>query len=314
MNSKKFLYFLTAELILGVILVTAVSAFPKLFSAMAAFPFEQIGLGLRSLALTGKFGNGAAFVLWTFIGLLPLYPVLRHAGDKSRRAEHIMLVLLAVVQFVVLYAMINPGLLTRFAVFDVPELTGVMKALCGCTVWSLIVCVLVLRLVRMFRAGEKGQLFIYMKRILCVLCILFTGAMALEISRTIVVLTDAANGLGIFHAVLRCAAWVMPYVMDIAVTLAVSGLLDALTDENKAEAIVPCAQRLSSFACRALTLVTVCGAVYNIIELCLSRWLTDLQVQLDIPVVSLAFVLGILLVSRLVIENKKLSDDNDLFI
>ena len=42
--------------------------------------------------------------------------------------------------------------------------------------------------------------------------------------------------------------------------------------------------------------------------------LGDRVVSMDIPVVSMAFVIMILLLTRLLIENKKLRDDNSLFI
>jgi len=44
------------------------------------------------------------------------------------------------------------------------------------------------------------------------------------------------------------------------------------------------------------------------------RWLSNINVTVDIPIISIAFTVMILLFSRLLIENKKLRDDNNLFI
>ena len=45
-----------------------------------------------------------------------------------------------------------------------------------------------------------------------------------------------------------------------------------------------------------------------------SRFLSNISVNVEIPVVSLAFILLILILSRLIVENRKLQSDNDLFI
>ena len=42
--------------------------------------------------------------------------------------------------------------------------------------------------------------------------------------------------------------------------------------------------------------------------------LTDLNVTVDIPVVSIVFVAVILLFARLLVENRQLREDNSLFI
>ena len=42
---------------------------PGVFSGVAAFPFEQIGMGLRWLSLSGGIGNGAAIVLYILLSL-----------------------------------------------------------------------------------------------------------------------------------------------------------------------------------------------------------------------------------------------------
>ena len=314
MNLRKLLIFLTAELILGVFLLTTVSVFPDYFSSVFSFPFEQIGTGLRWLSLTGRIGNTAAFVLWTLISILPLYSLFRHLWDKSRLAEHLMRILLSVMLFFTLYCMINPGMFSHFSPIPTGEMLTAMKAVFGCTVWSLVVCVLVLRLLGMFRSGQKEILLVYLKRILYVLCALFTAAIAVSISDMLSSMDSLQTvGEGI-NIVLRCVAAVLPYIMDIAVTIAAADLLDAMLDGEKADTVVPCARKVSVFCCHALAFVTISGSLYNIVQLLLSRWITEVKVHADIPLTSLAFLLLVLLLARLIIENKKLSDDNDLFI
>ena len=42
-----------------------------LFSTLIAFPFEQIGAGLRILSLSGAVGNVIAIILYMLLGLIP---------------------------------------------------------------------------------------------------------------------------------------------------------------------------------------------------------------------------------------------------
>ena len=42
-----------------------------LFSTLIAFPFEQIGAGLRVLSLSGAVGNVIAIILYMLLGLIP---------------------------------------------------------------------------------------------------------------------------------------------------------------------------------------------------------------------------------------------------
>ena len=43
-----------------------------ILASLTAFPFAQIGLGLRWLSLSGAVGNGLAIGLYVLLGLIPL--------------------------------------------------------------------------------------------------------------------------------------------------------------------------------------------------------------------------------------------------
>ena len=74
------------------------------------------------------------------------------------------------------------------------------------------------------------------------------------------------------------------------------------------------ADALSRRCCLALGITAVSTVILNVVQLLLSNWLSNISVSVDIPFISLAFVLLILLLSRLIAENRRLRDDNDLFI
>ena len=83
-------------------------------ASLAAFPFAQIGLGLRWLSLSGAVGNGLAIGLYVLLSLIPLIAlgVIWRRG-KLRQADALRAVLSALL-FWVLYLMVNPGLLTAW--------------------------------------------------------------------------------------------------------------------------------------------------------------------------------------------------------
>ena len=80
-----------------------------LFSTLIAFPFEQIGAGLRVLSLSGAVGNVVAIILYMLLGLIPagIWGFL-HWRKKSEPLD-IMLLVISALLFVTLYYMINPG-------------------------------------------------------------------------------------------------------------------------------------------------------------------------------------------------------------
>ena len=49
-------------------------------------------------------------------------------------------------------------------------------------------------------------------------------------------------------------------------------------------------------------------------QLLCARWLFTLDTQVQFPLLSMAFVLGALLLAQFIRENKQLKDDNDLFV
>ena len=53
-----------------------------LFSTLIAFPFEQIGAGLRVLSLSGAVGNVVAIILYMLLGL-----ILLEFGDSALAQE-----------------------------------------------------------------------------------------------------------------------------------------------------------------------------------------------------------------------------------
>lgn len=308
MKRKAFLLLLIAETVLLGALVLLSGFVPTIFSSLLAFPFEQLGAALRWLSLRGGAYNGLALMLWVAAVLLPLLPVLAHIKERARLWEHLTLALTAIVLGDALFRFVNP---TAWDTVE-PAMHAVMNAILGGTIWSLLICWAVLRLLRQLRAG--GEVYGYLRALLYGLCVLFVGAMAVsgagELAR---VLNDESGSADVAFAALSCAAEALPYGMDTAVTLSGVSLLEWLLAGDRMEAAA-CAEALSRRCCLALGAVTAVTAGMNVLQVAFSARLSQVHVEVQLPLVSLAFVLGALVLARLIAENGRLSDENDSFI
>lgn len=321
---RKVLYIiLGTEAVLLCLLYILADFMPQVISNVMAFPFEPMGMLLRSLSLLGGIANGVALLLWAGISLLPVVPVLKNWKDKEKRAEHVLLVVLSVLLFVVLYYMINPGLLydrIPAGMADIiaggnAEILSIIKAVLCMAVWSVVVCYVVFQLLRLFKNSEKEQLFIYLRRLLYALCALFVGALVFTcVGELITGLQAAQRAADGAMAVFRFLVAALPYAMDVLVTLFALKLLDELLADSHSEEVVVAAQRLSKLCCLTLALVTASGVALNILQLIFSKAISNVNVYVDIPVMSLVFVLAAFLCSRLIEENKQLADENEMFV
>ena len=73
-------------------------------------------------------------------------------------------------------------------------------------------------------------------------------------------------------------------------------------------------EQLSRMCCVALGVTTALTAVFNVLQVVLMRSLTNVATQVEVPVVNIVFLAFVLLLSRLLVENKELREDNSLFI
>ena len=102
--------------------------------------------------------------------------------------------------------------------------------------------------------------------------------------------------------------------MDIIVILSALNLLESVLKESASEQVTAAAHKLSRICCITLAVVTVSVVGMNVLQLILSRKLYNINIHIEIPFMSLAFVLVALLFSRLIEENRKLTEENEMFI
>ena len=234
--------------------------------------------------------------------------------NKGTAKERIVLFLLSAVMMLALYGMVNPGLFCPMLLGAQKEFIPVIKATLGVTVWSVIVLYIILRLLRMFIGGDTNKLMQYLKVLLYILCTVFTADIFVACgSELIAYLMDAQETLAVVLSVIKFLVLSAPYAFDVVITISAIALLDvALSKEQTG--IVESAAKLSQVCCIALGVTAASTAAFNVLQIVLMRHLSNMEVNADVPIISIAFTLGVLLASRLLVENKRLRDDNDLFI
>lgn len=340
------------------VLAVLTKQFPNLFSSMMTFPLEQIGWGLGALSKTGFMGNGAAAAVWFGISAIPAMIALRYRRSRETLPERAALYVLSGTVFLALYGMVNPRLF-HLAIFeDFSESSKLIKAIFATSAWSVAILYITLRLIRLFRMGNKDQLLKYTQTMLYVLCAIFSGAAAISVTEGAMTFLDSGRaGVNIGFGVFRLIVGVIPYAFDVIIIMRATDLTDRVREEQQEsieEAAGPAADltdrvreeqqegieeaagraadlnggfrekqqkdieeaaaRVGSLCCLALGITTALTAVSNLLQIALMGFLSNISVTVDIPVISIAFTVMILLLSRLLIENKILRDDNRLFI
>lgn len=285
-----------------------------ILASLTAFPFAQIGLGLRWLSLSGAVGNGLAIGIYVLLGLIPLIAlgVLWRRG-RLRRADALLAVLSALL-FWVLYLMVNPGLLTAWLNLAAGGIVG-RAVLAG---W------LVLRALEMARGAGAGRLLLGLGWLLGLLAAAFVaaafagraaGAQAAVVSlRNGNLGSEGTLGPSYVFLILGQGVAALPYALDAMVALRARGLVLELERDRYSQAAVAAAEGLSRLCARALAVTVGANLTFQLLQLACARWLRSLNTQVSFPLMSMAFVLGALLLSRLIREGKQLKDDNDLFV
>lgn len=302
--------------------IGAVGISGESFAGAMAFPFEQIGLGLRWLSLSGGFGNVLAIVLYAAICLLPAIWVLLRSRRRGFCNADWLTLLLSLVLFGVLYLMINPGLLANTAL----GAAGVtlMKACLGGACWSVVVAWAVLALLRRGADADRDKTQRYLGAMLTLLAFFFVAAAfgggAADFTASVEALRQGNTMPGqnlaptIAFLALQTLAGALPYVLDALVALKGAELLHVMGSDRYGEETLAKAEGLSRLCVLSLKITVIVSLVINILQLLFAEALLVLSVNVAIPLTSIAFVLLTLLLLGFMRENKALKDDNDLFI
>lgn len=322
---RNLLYLLLAvEALLCIIFVVLNLSFANAFSGAMAFPFEQIGLGLRALSLTGNIGNIFALILYTSVSLLPILFLLRAQRKRKLQAEDCLLFMLSAALFITLFLMTNPTYIGQ--IIGGLGLAGITvgKAILGGTTWSVFFGYVILRFIRLSFDSGITKLQTYLMVLLYTLSFLFVFAifgvglknMLASINTIQVNNKGSESGLAPTYVftVLRYLIDSLPYLLNTITVVFSLDLLDSMQQDSYSERTVVLSSRLTKWCGKALIAVVISGIALNLLQLIFARIIRDINSTLSIPLTSIIFVLITLLFARLVSENRRLKSDNDLFI
>lgn len=312
MKHKKYLFFLACEAALLFVINILSQRVDTPITSILAFPFEQIANGLMLLASAGKFGNGFAMALLACISAIPT--VISLTGKKKSTLGCIALNVTSVVILVALCGMMNPYRFFPSILMGVGEFVPVSIGVFGVTIWSCIVACVVLHLLSLFRSGKTESLRRYFVIAILAIGALFTGfCFSTPVSSLIGSINDAQYSMDTVLAVLRFVTSVIPNVLNVWICITAVDLIHTI-EQDHSEGIKASAEKVVNRCYLSLGATVSLTAILNILQVAFMKYLSNIHTHVDIPVVSIVFALMILLVSRLLVENRNLRDDNDLFI
>ena len=268
-----------------------------------AFPFSQMGAGLRQLSLSGQGGNIAAWSIYLILGLLPVGLLVWRIWKRRAGAEDALLPLISLFLLWGLYLMINPGGMAR--VLGKAAMAG--KMLFGACIWSAVCCYAVLRL---RAAAEKDRPQRWLRRL--VYAVMAVSALHLGAS----VLGDffkAVSLQNLFPVATLCVKSI-PAVLGLKTAMAALELLTALEQGRYSREAVTAAKTLSHWCARSLTATALAELAYHLLQLLLAPALAHVNISVNLPLSSLVFFCAVLLLAQLIARGSQLQDDNDLFI
>ena len=282
------------------------------------FPWEGLSALLRALSLSGAAGNALAFFLYVCISLLPaagLLLILR----KERRGfsgADVWLLVLSAYTFYLLYAFINPVLLTyhfpgRFEGADLAkDVLPLMKSVFAGLWLTILAAWILLTLNRKLRQEEildrKEFLYRGARALLCAvialkaLTVLFTGWQ--EVAFGILRLKENAGATNWDYAALTLHAVtvLIPEGFLLMVLVQMLELLKALRETGFDRAEVKAARNLAGAAAATVSAAVFCSLIWNGALFFLSGKLMHLDYQWELSLSPLLTAFGALLLARYV--------------
>ncbi len=322
MKRKLLVPILSVEAALCLMFFFIRDSLPSVVTSVFAFPFEQAGFALRYLSLSGTSGNILALTLYAAICISPVLLYMMRYRKGKVFAEDLLLFVLSIILFAMIYFMINPG--TMSAVFPQGMPADIGKATISLTFYIVLMGYGVLKILRQFY--DTGLLKI--TRYLRVLLSFLSGYYVLYVfgvifgnfmkARDALYAGNTGLGYGITASetflFIRHAVMALPYLMNIIVVLAVIELLDEIGKDRYSEETAKSAESLTKLCRKTLTIIVSASMSFHLLQFMFLKNLSVADTTLEIPFMSLIFILSVLMLTQFVRENKALKQDNDMFI
>lgn len=298
MKNKKYLLLLFLEAV-GVIGITkGMGVKTEGVFDLLSFPLEKSADFLGSLSLSGAFGNAIAVVLYALICLIPVFVLLFRISRKTFVKTDSILVLMSAVLFAVIYLLINPSEMGLHGM-------GEEASMVAFSFWSLLVGYLVLKFAEILKNTEGKRTERLLSVVLKIIGAVFMFALCTS------EFTKAEVGIVTVFSALNS---VLPAILGIRTVFFALDLLTEFSLDRYSENTVREAEKLSRFCILALELTVGVSALLSVLQLRFINELSSVNFSVDIPLVSIGFILLLLMLSGFIKESKALKEDNDSFI
>ena len=328
MKERRWIAAFAAEGVLCAGLTLLLNGSAAADAGLMAFPFAQIGAGLRALSLMGGVRNVLAIMLYAAVSLLPAGFLAAVCRKRKLVGEDGLLLLMSVTLFGTLWAAVNPAWLAQrwFAgkTLGLPMLGGLL--------YAEVIAYAILRLLRTAGAANARALRRYVRWVLAAIAtVLVYAAFGSSLRELLASLTQLREGnsanmpqiwnTGAGPSLLWTQAMLaIRYLIDAAsALLGVGVILEALRllaaqDGGDPVQASECASRIAERSAQTLRFTLLAGLAVNLAQVLLARQLRSIALNVSLPLSTVALCLAALLLARLMQENRKLREDNDLFI
>ena len=121
---------------------------------------------------------------------------------------------------------------------------------------------------------------------------------------------EVIYGITFFDSIMKT----LPYVLDIVILFKALKLLKELEKDWYSKESVQAAGSLSEVTGRILVIITVLGFAYNLIQLIGRNSVVNSKMEINVPVLSIIFLLAVLLLARYIKASQELKEENEMFI
>lgn len=305
MKKKSFFMILGLEVILCTLFLVMQTLIPNWFSTATAFPFEQIGGLLRILSLSGVVGNIIAILLYVGICLVPSMVYLQLYKKKKAGKVDLLLPVLSLVLLLVIYYMINPGLF----IVTVP---GSSKMMLGMLFYSVFFGYLILRILDKCMKSNAEWLEKSLRILLFFVVMVFVYNIIVECFGKLFPVEEW-NVSFVFNS-LRSVVDALPLVLDIVIIFGGIQLLDAMKKDRYSEEAIFSAEKLAKICIHSLVITILSGIALNALQVVFRNQLNDVNLVINIPLLSILFTLAVLILAKYIRETQKMKEELDMFI
>ena len=288
-----------------------------------AFPWKQLGDGLRILSLSGTVGDVAAWLLYLIVGSIPLVGWLVLYRRRGWHRIDILLPIMALSLFGGMWLLINPDYLQAYVL---PEVLGkdMACAVVAVLLDSLLITWAVLSLVGYVETMNRSGTFQWLRWLLLFYMVvvsvsliwqggseLVTAQRALRESNTM--LTGALMP-SLCFLTLQYLVEYLPAILHLVMLIPVFCLLGSAGNGLFSEEVGIQVQKIYQWSKRFLAVILFSQMIINLLQLLFARKLLDTHFHVTLPLDEIVKVLALLLLSRFYIESRRIKEENEMFI